>query len=115
MAKAKQIDTSFLDDMNEKLDDAQARFRAAYPNFAAAIDAWQASGAEGQPAAIRITAKEDGFRRAGIAHSGTVDHPIDAFGSPELLEQLFSEPRLKVELIAAAPAVKPDEDLQQGS
>jgi hypothetical protein len=112
MAKAKQTSESYLDHLDEQLTAEQEKFREAYPNFAAAIDAWQGAGNQEKPAAIRITAKEDGFRRAGMAHSGTVDHPVETFGSLELLEQLFAEPRLKVELVAAAPAEKPDADPQ---
>lgn len=47
---------------------------------------------------IRITAKIEGFRRAGIAHSRTpTDHADDAF-SEEQMEQLFNEPNLIIEL-----------------
>lgn len=49
---------------------------------------------------IRITAKQDGFRRAGMAHSmSPVDYPYDTF-SPEQLESLSAEPMLVVEFLA---------------
>jgi len=47
---------------------------------------------------IRIIAKKDGFRRAGIAHHGTRDYPASQF-SAEQLEQLRSEPLLVVQAI----------------
>lgn len=45
---------------------------------------------------IRITAKMNGFRRAGIVHAGTREYP-DGFFSPEQLEALKKEPMLLVE------------------
>lgn len=45
---------------------------------------------------IRITALDDGFRRAGMAHSATpAEHPDDAFEQ----EQLQAEPQLRVEVL----------------
>lgn len=81
--------------------DAEAEFRAKFPRFSAAMEAWQAEHENGEvPSGLRITAKVDGFRRAGIAHSkSSVDHPVETFNSPEQLEALFAEPKLKVELI----------------
>jgi len=52
---------------------------------------------------IIITAKKDGFRRCGMAHSAKpVQHNDDAF-SPEQLKQLQAEPMLVVELVADEP------------
>lgn len=48
---------------------------------------------------IRITAKKDGFRRAGMAHTGTRDYPDGRF-SPEQLALLQAEPLLRVEVLA---------------
>lgn len=46
---------------------------------------------------IRIVAKREGFRRAGIAHSESATfHPIDRF-TPEQLDQLKAEPMLIVD------------------
>jgi hypothetical protein len=46
---------------------------------------------------IRITSKQDGFRRAGIAHpAGPVDHPAEEI-SAEQLEILRAEPMLVVQ------------------
>lgn len=42
------------------------------------------------PGSVRITSKRDGFRRAGIAHTGQVTHEPGAF-TPLQLEQLKSE------------------------
>lgn len=56
---------------------------------------------------IIITAKKDGFRRCGMAHSvKPVQHNDDAF-SPEQLEQLQAEPMLVVELVVADEPKEP--------
>ena len=47
---------------------------------------------------IRIIAKKDGFRRAGLAHYGTREYPAEQF-SAEQLQALLAEPMLVVELI----------------
>lgn len=53
---------------------------------------------------IIITAKKDGFRRCGIAHSAKrVEYPADAFTSEQLAE-LQAEPMLVVERVATCPA-----------
>lgn len=54
---------------------------------------------------IRITARTDGFRRCGIAHSAAPTEYPDQRFSKEQLEQLQREPQLIVELVAeqAAP------------
>lgn len=44
---------------------------------------------------IKIISKKDGFRRAGLAHSGTVVYPDDRFSAAELAA-LKAEPRLDV-------------------
>lgn len=47
---------------------------------------------------IRITAKQDGFRRAGITHSATpTEYPADRF-TAEQWAQLQAEPMLVVEI-----------------
>lgn len=57
---------------------------------------------------LRIVARREGFRRAGIAHPGhPVDHPIDRF-TPEQIEQLRAEPMLVVvEVDESVKAGKP--------
>lgn len=68
-------------------------------------------GAAGQPVAgvgvamIRITAKKDGFRRAGISHAGTREYADGRF-SLEELAALKAEPLLVVEEIAESPKTK---------
>ncbi len=48
---------------------------------------------------IRITSKQDGFRRCGIAHTKTAtEHYDDAF-TPDQIEVLKEEPMLVVEII----------------
>ncbi|WP_089083905.1 HI1506-related protein [Aquitalea magnusonii] len=48
---------------------------------------------------IRITARDDGFRRAGMAHSATpTEHPDETF-TPEQLQELKAEPLLLVEVL----------------
>lgn len=48
---------------------------------------------------IRITAKQDGFRRGGMAHSATpTEYPDSKFTKKEL-ENLQAEPMLVVEVI----------------
>lgn len=47
-------------------------------------------------AALRITARRDGFRRAGIDHPATpVDHPLASLSKAQIA-QLKSEPALVV-------------------
>ncbi|BFR47441.1 hypothetical protein RVX_R27230 [Nitratidesulfovibrio sp. HK-II] len=48
------------------------------------------------PTMIRITSKRDGFRRAGMAHSGTRDYPAGTF-TDEQLEALTGDPMLVVD------------------
>ena len=51
------------------------------------------------PNTIKITAAQDGFRRAGVAHSkAATDHKEDAF-TEEQLEALQAEPMLTVQVI----------------
>jgi len=46
---------------------------------------------------IRITAKKDGFRRAGLVHPATpTDHPIERFTASQLVD-LKAEPMLVVQ------------------
>ena len=50
--------------------------------------------------ALRIAAKRDGFRRAGIAHPAVAtDHPAGRF-TPDQVEALRADPMLVVELVA---------------
>lgn len=51
---------------------------------------------------IRITAKRDGFRRAGARHQGVQEYP-DGFFTPEQLEALKAEPLLILETLPDAP------------
>lgn len=47
--------------------------------------------------ALRIRAQEDGYRRAGVAHSADwVEHPDDAFDAAELAA-LHADPRITIE------------------
>lgn len=70
---------------------------AKYPRLFAASEAWKAAHPDTRPSVIRISAKVEGFRRAGMAHSkAPVDHPLGTF-DPDQLEQLLGEPNLKVE------------------
>ncbi len=67
---------------------------------------------------IRITAKKDGFRRAGISHAGTRDYPDGRF-TPEELAALKAEPMLVVEEITVpkkekAPAKEPEHSTLSG-
>lgn len=54
---------------------------------------------------IRITAKRDGFRRAGISHAGTREY-VDGRFSVEELTDLKAEPLLVVEEITESPKTK---------
>ncbi|OPY15616.1 MAG: hypothetical protein A4E66_00020 [Syntrophus sp. PtaB.Bin001] len=55
---------------------------------------------------IRITSKQEGFRRCGMAHPATAtEYPSDKFSKKEL-EILKGEPTLIVEEIADEPAKK---------
>lgn len=57
---------------------------------------------------IRITAKKDGFRRAGRVHYGTRDYPDGAF-TPRELAALKAEPMLVVEEIPEPRRVRTPE------
>ncbi|KJV26911.1 hypothetical protein VI06_16225 [Aquitalea magnusonii] len=62
---------------------------------------------------IRITARDDGFRRAGMAHSATpTEHPDETF-TPEQLQELKAEPLLVVEVLPD-PATTAASDGEQG-
>jgi hypothetical protein len=51
---------------------------------------------------LRISARRDGYRRAGIAHfKQAVDHPIEAFSSAQF-DQLFGDPNLLVAIVDLA-------------
>lgn len=55
--------------------------------------------ADGPAPALRITARRDGFRRAGLAHPGRpVEHPAGRFDVRQLA-QLLGEPMLVVEVV----------------
>ena len=53
---------------------------------------------------IKIIAKKDGFRRAGLAHVGTVIYPDDHFTAKQL-EALKAEKNLDVSVCEDAPTV----------
>jgi len=48
---------------------------------------------------IRITSKQDGFRRCGIAHSkGPTEHKDETF-TPDQIKALQEEPMLVIEIV----------------
>lgn len=51
--------------------------------------------AEAKAGAVRIIARKDGLRRAGVVHAGDVTHPAGAF-TLEQIEALRAEPLLTV-------------------
>lgn len=70
------------------------------PLLAEAFDAfWHEHGTNSLPI-IRIKAKDDGLRRGGLRHAGTVDHLLSVF-TGEQLELILAEPLLTVEFIVA--------------
>lgn len=60
---------------------------------------------------IRITAKRNGFRRAGMAHYGTQEYP-DGFFDAETLASLKAESMLVVEEVREGDA--PDSSAGNG-
>lgn len=59
----------------------------------------------GMTSTIRIVAKREGFRRAGIAHAGApVDYLVEIF-TPEQLEALRGEPMLVVQELDGPAAI----------
>lgn len=58
---------------------------------------------------IRITAKKDGFRRAGVFHAGTCDYPDGRF-TPAQLVMLQAEPLLVVDILPTAEPVQVAEE-----
>lgn len=62
---------------------------------------------------IEITAKRDGFRRAGIAHHGTQAWPADRFTLDQLAE-LKAERWLAVREYEDRPAPAPAEGAPKG-
>lgn len=77
-----------------------------YPLMMAALYGWTATAVRaGDPERfaagpnIRIVAKRDGFRRAGLSHpKSPVDHQARSL-TPDQIEQLLGEPKLKVEFV----------------
>ncbi|MDY0212557.1 MAG: HI1506-related protein [Desulfuromonadaceae bacterium] len=56
---------------------------------------------------VTITAKKDGFRRCGIAHtSKPTEYEVDRFSAQELA-QLRTEPMLVVEVMPTLESAKP--------
>lgn len=51
------------------------------------------------PVLLRVVAPRGGFRRAGIAHTGTRDFGPDDGLTPDQVEQLLAEPRLQVSFV----------------
>lgn len=99
IAAGREASAEQLGAVSDYLDREKQKFSVAYPHFAKAIDAWQATGAP-LPKGVRIVSSVEGFRRGGIAHGRQpADYPLDAFGGPEVLEALFAEPRLVVTFI----------------
>lgn len=91
---------TYIERVDAMLKAEEAEIRARYPAWAAAIDAWQAAGNEQPPTGVRVISRREGFRRAGVAHTcAPAEHPIETFGTPELLEALFGERNLAVELV----------------
>lgn len=85
----------------EALGDIEQRRR--FPLTIAALRAWAVSiGSADRVAAgpvIRIAAKRDGFRRAGLSHpKSPVEHMAERF-TPDQVEQLLGEPALRVEFV----------------
>lgn len=71
-----------------------------YPLTAAALSAWaeRQTGETMPEIVVRISAKREGFRRAGMAHSkAATEHPLSRF-TPDQVEELLAEPNLMVEL-----------------
>ena len=68
-------------------------------DLAAALEKWRSTSSE-PPRAVRVVAKVDGFRRAGMAHPTTpVEHPVENFADPGVLEALFAERQLTVDFV----------------
>lgn len=59
--------------------------------------------------AIRITSKKDGFRRAGVTHTGTTTYPPGTFTLEEV-HQLQNDPMLVVDFLPEGEALLPPED-----
>lgn len=79
------------------MDEARKR----WPLTIAAITAWDDGnvGPADREPLLRIAARREGFRRAGIAHSkAPTEHPISSF-TPDQVEQLLAEPNLVVEIL----------------
>lgn len=53
---------------------------------------------------VRITAKRDGFRRAGMAHSAQATTHAGGTFTEEQVRQLLAEPMLVVEILPEPPA-----------
>lgn len=82
-----------------EIDAQLGEFLAGFPLLLAAARAFRAANPDRSVTGVRIAARRDGFRRAGMAHSkAPTDHPAARF-SPEQLEALLSEPMLTVELV----------------
>ncbi|MBP1852690.1 HI1506-related protein [Rhizobium halophytocola] len=69
-----------------------------YPLLVARLKACRETGLT-MVSAVRISARRDGFRRAGMSHpKAATDHPPTTF-TEDQLELLLGEPNLVVEFI----------------
>ncbi|QND45205.1 hypothetical protein HB780_05470 (plasmid) [Rhizobium lusitanum] len=78
----------------EQLDE----FAARYPLITAAMTKWQKNAEGGNPH-LRVTARQHGFRRGGIAHSAEpTDHLLYGM-NPDQVEAILGDPELFAEIV----------------
>lgn len=73
-------------------------FRRAYPLLSDAIATWRKTSDVSTPM-LRVTSKEDGFRRGGVAHSKTPRDFNPGELMPDQIEAFLAEPMLTVEIV----------------
>jgi hypothetical protein len=97
-SSAEMINDTEVDRKERLFFERETEYLAKYPRTAELIRKCE-SRSLGRVPTLRITAKKDGFRRAGMVHPTTpVEYSAFNF-NPDQLEQLLTEPNLVVEVI----------------
>ena len=78
----------------EQLDE----FAARYPLITSAMTKWQKNAEGGNPR-LRVTARQHGFRRGGIAHSSQPTEHLLYGMNPDQVEAILADPELFAEIV----------------
>lgn len=79
---------------------SREQFAAAYPLTLALLEGFTGTGSLENPPVLRVTAKQEGFRRAGLVHSRRPQaFPLPTDLTPAQVEALLADPMLTVEVV----------------